>query len=376
MSFLFIFAGKGHAIGGKLKTNGAIEFSKVYVSENVKYTTYSQLETDHAKLLLQVQELKIKKTKMLSEHTLLKEQILELQKTGKAIDEHRKNLLEENIKLNSKISTKHAVNKQVTSELEELTSKYQELKTNHIPSTKYSQLDSKYKKILDELSTLRKEYSKLELTQQPEAQDAAYNKMLIEQKTNKSVDAQHKKLLAENKTLTTRVSTGHATGDHLKSELDKLASNFQHLKTELSSKQKLHAGLEKKHRFIRRLLWVLLSIIYYLIFAILYHVIFFRVWIALHCIPSARSHKLSSLWENELNHSKEINELPICRSFWDNSSKSYRAMCVCCSWKNTVISESTFGRWGTYLTPVHLLNEWRVVLPQDLVKSRSREIRV
>ena len=170
----------------ELNTVKATDFRKAYVSENVKETSYSQLETDHAKLLLEVQEMIIENDKMLTEHTLLKDQALELQKTSKAIDDHRKKLLEENIKLNSKIATHHAVNKQLNSELEELTSKYQLLKTTHTSSTEYCRLDSEYKKILDELSALKNEHSKLQLTQQSEAQNTAYNKTLIEQK-NKQI---------------------------------------------------------------------------------------------------------------------------------------------------------------------------------------------
>ena len=260
----------------ELKSVKVTDFGKAYVSENVKETSYSQLETEQAKLLLEVQEMKIQNNKMITEHTLLKDQALELQKTSKATDDHRKKLLEENIKLNSKIATHHAVNEQLKSELEELTSKYQLLKSNHTSSTEYSRLESEYKKILDELSALKNEHSKLQLTQQPEAQQAAYKKTLIEQKTNKYVDAQRRKLLEENKSLSSRILTEHAARTQLEAELDKLESNIKHLKTELSSKQKLYAELEKKHISIRRLLWVLLSIIYYLIFAILYHVIFCR----------------------------------------------------------------------------------------------------
>ena len=286
-----------YVICRELKKDNATDFGKPYVTKVVKDTTYSQLETDQAMLSSQVQEQKIQNDKMLTKHMLLNDQSLELQKTSEAIDEHRKKLLEENIKLNCKISTQHVV-------INELKSKLEESKTSS------SKLNCEYTKILDELSTLKNEYSKLQLTQH-----TAYNQMLTEQKIKKSVDAQRKELLAENKTLTSRVSTEHAARNHLKSDLDKFASNVQHLKTKLWSEQKLHAGMVKKHRFIRRLLWVLLSIIYYLIFAILYHVIFFRSWIAFHGIPSVRSHRLLSLWENDLYRSNETNKLPTCRSF-------------------------------------------------------------
>ena len=176
------------------------------LEQTFREKSYKELLKEQANILSEFQELKIQNsalqqetdqtgaqyntyTKILDEHKLFKVQAIELQKTNGTLDEKCRDMLEENKDLKSKLSAQNVISSQLNSDLEKLTSQFQQLKTELSSKQNlqcaYIQLDSEYKKIIDECKVIKIEYLK-------------------QQASCKQYETQNKKLLADNTEVNTR----------------------------------------------------------------------------------------------------------------------------------------------------------------------------